>query len=121
MSALAKRLASPLTVTVFAAALTVGTADPASAHTCPSAQSPVAHGGKASWHLTCTSQGLKIYGWVEDTLPDTRCATVTATSEDGPGRIDMWQACGYGVRTNFDTLFPGSRGAEVVLRIIDTD
>jgi hypothetical protein len=121
LPALKKTLTSALSAAVIAAGLAVGTATSASAHTCPSAQSPVAPGGKASWQLACTSKGLKIFGWVEDTRADGLCATITAVSEDGVGRIDMKEACGYRVRTNFDIFFAGNRAAKVTLRILDTD
>lgn len=69
----------------------------------------------------CTNGGVKVYGWVRDTATDGRCATVTASSDGGPGWIDMVEACGSGVRENFDWFIPGTRSAQVILRIHDTD
>ncbi|MEV8227155.1 hypothetical protein AB0P41_14060 [Streptomyces sp. NPDC079167] len=122
MPALRMSFASALSVAVLAAGLALGTANPAGAATCPSEASPVApHGGKAHWKIACTGKGVKVYGWVQDTATDGRCATVTAASDGGPGWIDMVEACGSGVRTNFDWSIPGTRAAKVWLRVVDTD
>ncbi len=80
---------------------------------------PSADGGPD--RLACTNGGVKVYGWVRDTATDGRCATVTASSDGGPGWIDMVEACGSGVRENFDWFIPGTRSAQVILRIHDTD
>ncbi|MFD6039714.1 hypothetical protein ACWDMR_31120 [Streptomyces althioticus] len=120
MSSLKNSLVSALSVAVLASGLALSTASPASAATCPSAASPVARGGKAHWTLACSNGGLKVYGWVQDTAMDGRCATVTATG-NGVGWIDMVEACGSGVRENFDWFIPGTRSADVILRILDTD
>ncbi|MFB7763308.1 hypothetical protein [Streptomyces xiamenensis] len=120
MSALKKSYASALSAAVLASGLALGTASPASAATCPSEASPVVNGGKAHWKIACTSKGVKVYGWVQDTATDGRCATVTATSDGGPGWINMVEACGSGVRINFDWTIPGTKAAKVWLRILDT-
>ncbi|MEV1040422.1 hypothetical protein AB0J01_27785 [Streptomyces sp. NPDC050204] len=121
MSTLKMSFASALSAAVLASGLALGTAGPANAATCPSEAHPTARGGEARWKIACTSKGVKVYGWVQDTAPDGRCATVTATSDGGPGWIDMVQACGSGDRTNFDWFIPGTKAAKVWLRIIDTD
>lgn len=121
MPALKNTLVSALSVAVLASGLALSAASPASAATCPSEASPVARGGEAHWKLACTNGGVKVYGWVQDTATDGRCATVTAWSDGGPGWIDMVEACGSGVRKNFDWFIPGTRSAQVILRIHDTD
>ncbi|MER5207993.1 hypothetical protein [Streptomyces sp. NPDC002825] len=121
MPTLKMSFASALSAVVFASGLALGTAGTAGAATCPSEASPTARGGDAHWKIACTSTGVKVYGWVQDTAADGRCATVTATSDGGPGWIDMVEACGSGVRKNFDWSIPGTKAAKVWLRILDTD
>lgn len=110
-----------MSAAVLASGLALGTASPASAVTCPSAASPIAPGGSAHWEIRCIGKGVKVYGWVQDTRTDGKCATVSVQSEGGPGWYHMVEACGSGTRENFDMLIPKAKGAKVWLRILDTD
>ncbi|MEU3901940.1 hypothetical protein [Streptomyces sp. NPDC045251] len=101
---------------VLAAGLSLGTAAPASAASCPSSASPKIPGARAHWVLSCSGDTLKVYGWVEDTRMDSRDALV----EVWPGGGHHWRlvdARGMGERTNFDFEFPGTTSASVKLRL----
>lgn len=95
--------------------MVLGTGGTASAATCPSASHPTTTGGEAKWTLTCDQGHLHVYGWVEDTLPDGRCARVTITPREERSRTTS--ACGSGVRQNFDEVFVQEHTAEVRLRV----
>ncbi|WP_327341397.1 hypothetical protein [Streptomyces europaeiscabiei] len=89
---------------------------PAAAASCPSAAEPVVPGAKAKWTVACSGGYLKIYGWVEDTRRDGKCAKVSVK----PSNSDNWfslasTVCGKGERTNFDYEYEGIRSAKVEL------
>jgi hypothetical protein len=96
----------------LAAGLLVAGATPAAAATCPSGASPVVKGAKASWTLKCSGGTLAVYGWLEDTKRDGRCAKVTIVSA---GQFKPRKACGKGERVNFDYKFKNTKKATVKL------
>ncbi|MFB6836919.1 hypothetical protein [Streptomyces sp. NPDC056361] len=111
-----KALASIASVTALAVGLGLGAAAPAHAASCPSSAKPTIRGAKAEWVLSCSRGRLKVYGWVEDTLPDGHSALVDVW----PGGGHHWklvEADGVGERTNFDFEFPGKTSASVKLRL----
>ncbi|MCX4618038.1 hypothetical protein ACPMJQ_29585 [Streptomyces pseudogriseolus] len=115
MPALRKTLTSALAAVLLTAGLTLGTAAPASAASCPSSASPTIPGARAHWVLACSGNTLKVYGWVEDTRVDGRDAIVEIWPEGHHWRLV--DARGMGTRTNFDFEFPGTKKASVTLRL----
>jgi hypothetical protein len=110
MSRFNKTVVSTMLGTALTGGLLMAGASPAAAATCPSGASPVINGAKASWTLRCSGGTLSVYGWVEDTRADGKCAKIIAmaTVTSGPYRHDF-SACGWGVRKNFDWKFQGKR------------
>ncbi|POX44460.1 hypothetical protein C3489_36375 [Streptomyces sp. Ru71] len=118
MPAVRKTLTSAIAATILAAGMLFASGAPASAATCPSSSSPKTTGGEASWTMACVGEegrDLKIYGWVEDTAPDNRCARVTIKTRQG--RTAERTACGYGVRKQFSYEFDYEFGAAVKLSV----
>lgn len=77
---------------------------------CPTTLEPTIPGGAAKWTLECVSNGVKVYGWVEDTRADGQCARVDFATADG--QTDWSIACGWGDRTTFSTTFQDTRQVE---------
>ncbi|MEU6977769.1 hypothetical protein [Streptomyces sp. NPDC046371] len=111
-----RALGAALAAAGLALGMAVGTGGTAYAVTCPSSAHPRTTGGEASWQLTCDQWGhLTVHGWVEDTLPDNRCAHVTIKPQSERSRTI--KACGSGVRKNFSEVFVDEYEAEVKLRV----
>ncbi|MEU3171411.1 MULTISPECIES: hypothetical protein [unclassified Streptomyces] len=115
MSAVRNTIASLVSTVVLAGGLAVGAAGPASAATCPSSASPVISGAKAGWTLSCSGGGVKVYGWLEDTRMDGKCAVVRINAGNGAHRTKS--ACGSGARKQFSFTFAGTDSAQVRLAI----
>ncbi|MFI8307442.1 hypothetical protein ACIF80_29225 [Streptomyces sp. NPDC085927] len=115
MPAARTTLASLVSAVVLAGGLAVGAAGPASAATCPSSASPVISGAKAHWTLSCSGDGVKVYGWLEDTRMDGKCAVVRINAGNGAYRTKS--ACSSGVREQFTFTFTGTDSAQVRLAI----
>lgn len=111
-----KRAMSAALGGVMAASVVLVGGSPAAAATCPSVAEPVTTGGKAKWTLECYRGALKVYGWVEDTRLDGKCARVDV---DWHNSRQIWSrsACGFKERTNFDMKMDGTSGANVTLYI----
>ncbi|CAL9473252.1 hypothetical protein SUDANB15_02867 [Streptomyces sp. enrichment culture] len=58
---------------------------------------------------------MRVAGWLEDTRMDGKCAVVRINAGNGDYRTK--QACGSGVREQFDFTFAGTDKAEVRLAI----
>ncbi|GAA2496938.1 hypothetical protein GCM10010393_31220 [Streptomyces gobitricini] len=114
MRDLKKKAFSALLGGVMAGGLLLVAGSPASAATCPSGAEPVVPGGKAKWTLACSGGTLSVYGWVEDTRRDGKCAKVTAKPSNSSNSFSR-TACGKGERTNFDFKFAGTSSARVEL------
>ncbi|GAA1900557.1 hypothetical protein GCM10009716_08000 [Streptomyces sodiiphilus] len=97
----------------LAGGLLLAGGSPAAAASCPSGASPVIPGGKASWTLRCSGGQLSVYGWVEDTRRDGKCARVTVRASSTQTRT----ACGKGQRSHFDWKFPNRTSATVTLSL----
>jgi hypothetical protein len=115
MSAVRKTVMSALSTLVLAGGLAVGAAGPASAATCPSTASPKIDGAIAGWSLSCSGGSVRVSGWLEDTRMDGKCALVRIVG--GNGEYRTRQACGSGVREQFDFTFAGTNEAQVRLAI----
>ncbi|MEU7471792.1 hypothetical protein AB0A94_25265 [Streptomyces sp. NPDC044984] len=115
MSAVRKSVMSALSTIVLAGGLAVGTAGTASAAACPSTASPKIDGAIASWSLSCSGGSVRVSGWLEDTRMDGKCALVRIVG--GNGEYHTKQACGSGVREQFDFTFAGTNEAQVRLAI----
>ncbi|MET9887382.1 hypothetical protein ABZZ20_30440 [Streptomyces sp. NPDC006430] len=118
MTVLKKTLRSAMAAAVLAAGLVLSTGTPANAATCPSSASPKIDGAQAHWTLSCTGgkyKKLKVYGWVEDTRYDGKCAYVNIRTREGS--LAERRACDRGTRKNFDLTFYDEFAATVTLRI----
>ncbi|MEU2598485.1 hypothetical protein ABZ678_03805 [Streptomyces hirsutus] len=115
MSAVRNTIASLVSTVVLAGGLAVGAAAPANAATCPSSASPVISGARAHWTLSCSGDGVKVYGWLEDTRMDGKCAVVRIDAGNGDYRTKS--ACSSGVREQFSFTFAGTDSAQVRLAI----
>ncbi|MFH9039916.1 hypothetical protein ACH4FA_11210 [Streptomyces sp. NPDC017966] len=115
MSAVRKTVLSALSTIVLAGGLAVGAAGTASAATCPSTASPKIDGAIAGWSLSCSGGAVRVSGWLEDTRMDGKCAMVRIVGGNGEYRTK--QACGSGVREQFDFTFAGTNEAQVRLAI----
>lgn len=115
LSAARKTLLSALSAVVLAGGLAVGTAGTANAATCPSSASPKIDGAIAGWSLRCSGGSVRVSGWLEDTRMDGKCAVVRVHGGNGDYRTK--QACGSGVREQFDFTFAGTNRADVRLAI----
>ncbi|MFF0107841.1 hypothetical protein [Streptomyces hirsutus] len=115
MPAVRNTLASLVSAVVLAGGLAVGAAGPASAATCPSSASPVISGARAGWTLSCPGDSVKVYGWLEDTRMDGKCAVVRINAGNGDYRTKS--ACSSGVREQFSFTFAGTDSAQVRLAI----
>ncbi|MFF7365694.1 hypothetical protein [Streptomyces sp. NPDC008125] len=58
---------------------------------------------------------MKVYGWVDDTCTDGKCAVVRIGPAAGGTR--EFQACGSGTRKTFSVTFDDQNVAEVTLRL----
>ncbi|MEU5655612.1 hypothetical protein ABZ802_08350 [Streptomyces sp. NPDC047737] len=109
-------LTSALTAIALAGGLAVGASDTAHADTCNADRTAKISGAEAAWSLTCTSTGVKLSGWLEDTRTDGRCAKVRIVG--GNGTPESKEACGSGTREQFDFTFNGTNKAQVRLATV---
>jgi len=112
-----KRVMSAALGGVMAASIVLVGGSPAAAATCPSVAEPVITGAKAKWTLECYRGDLKVYGWLEDTRLDGKCAEVTV--DPYPGDTRRRQACGFNTRENFDITVEDETSAYVTLSLRD--
>ncbi|MET9674682.1 hypothetical protein ABZY68_16535 [Streptomyces sp. NPDC006482] len=98
-----------------AASLVVATGATASADRCPSSHSPRTDGAHAQWPLACDMGDVKVYGWVDDTRRDGKCAVVRI--DPAAGQTREFEACGSGTRETFSVTFDDQNVAEVTLRL----
>ncbi|MFE9635794.1 hypothetical protein [Streptomyces sp. NPDC006463] len=110
-----KALAPAALTCALAAGLVIATGAPASADRCPSSRSPKIDGAQAHWTLACDTGDVKIYGWVDDTRRDGKCAVVRIRPAAGEAR--EFQACGSGTRETFSVTYDDQNVAEVTLRL----
>ncbi|MBT2539663.1 hypothetical protein J7E99_02800 [Streptomyces sp. ISL-44] len=115
MLGIAKAMASAAVSCVLAAGLVVAAGTPASADRCPSSRSPKIDGAQAQWTLACDMGDVKVYGWVDDTRRDGKCAVVRIRPAAGETR--EFQACGSGTRETFSVTYDDQNVAEVTLRL----
>ncbi|GGT27010.1 hypothetical protein GCM10010222_81020 [Streptomyces tanashiensis] len=115
MPKLPQALAAAAFSCVLAAGLVVATGATASADRCPSSRSPRINGAKAHWTLACDMGDVKVYGWVDDTSVDGKCAVVRIRPAAGQTR--EFEACGFGTRETFSVTFDEQNVAEVTLRL----
>lgn len=109
-----KALTSLLSAIVLAGGLAIGAAGQTNAAGCDTSKEAKVRGAQASWKLTCTSKGIRVSGWVEDTSMDGKCAIVRVV---GGATQKTKKACSSGVREQFDFTFPGKK-AEVRLATV---
>ncbi|MFD8205831.1 hypothetical protein ACFV2S_05390 [Streptomyces sp. NPDC059695] len=110
-----KALAAAAFSCVLAAGLVVATGATANADRCPSSRSPRINGAHAQWTLACDMGDVKVYGWVDDTSMDGKCAVVRI--DPAAGRTREFEACGSGTRETFSVTFDDQNVAEVTLRL----
>ena len=115
MSAVRTPVMAALSPIVLAGGRPFGVAGTASAATCPSTASPKIDGAIADWSLSCSGGAVQVSGWLEDTRMDGKCAMVRVVGGNGEYRTK--QACGSGVREQFDFTFGGTDSAQVRLAI----
>ncbi|MGW2439466.1 hypothetical protein ACWCY1_22345 [Streptomyces goshikiensis] len=120
MTTLALSLRAVLASAVLLSGTVLATATPASAATCPASDSPKIRGAVATWTLKCVREDGEMYlaidGWVEDTLPDNRCARVKILPSGE--RLGTYEsACGSGVRQQIHHRFYGFNSASVRLSV----
>ncbi|MEV0957916.1 hypothetical protein AB0I97_18910 [Streptomyces sp. NPDC049951] len=113
MMRIKRALASVTAAGVLAAGLVVAAGSPASADRCPSTRSPHIDGGTAQWTHECDLGDLKVYGWVDDTRTDGKCAVVRIDPDAGTTR--EFQACGSGTRKTFSVTFDYINSAQTKL------
>lgn len=114
MSAFRKILMSAVSTAALAGGMTLGAVGVANAATCPSEASPKVGGAVAHWTLTCTGNGVRVAGWLEDTRIDGKCAKVRIAANSATRSAT---ACSVGTREQFSFTFPGTRNAEVRLAV----
>lgn len=90
-----------------------GQGDPGIAASCPSIQDPTIQGGKAHWEIQCIPDGIKVFGWVEDTGLDNHGACLNGYAPTGEGFGQP--AHGWGVRTGFDLLYYNTNSIAITL------
>ncbi|MEU1693565.1 hypothetical protein [Streptomyces hirsutus] len=72
-------------------------------------------GARAHWTLSCPGDSVKVYGRLEDTRMDGKCAVVRINAGNGDYRTKS--ACSSGVREQFSFTFAGTDSAQVRLAI----
>ncbi|WP_405851886.1 hypothetical protein OG361_04110 [Streptomyces sp. NBC_00090] len=115
MYRITKPLASAAISCVLAAGVVVATGATASADRCPSSRSPRIDGAQAQWTTACDMGDVKVYGWVDATRKDGKCAVVRI--DPAAGRTREFQACGSGTRETFSVTYDDQNVAEVTLRL----
>ncbi|MEU2599859.1 hypothetical protein [Streptomyces hirsutus] len=114
-----KSVTSMLAALAVATGLLTAATAPAAADTCGGgARNSSVDGASARYWLHCNEGGnLIVWGWVDDTAMDGKCAELFFRFPDNPNYTTTERACGSGERNNFRRVFHDTRRANIYLRL----